>query len=225
MVDGVYHQIYAEWLRPGDRENDLVGEVSGSRTHMGSDEVEAVNAVSGERCSPHPHVFADRLIRPGDTAYFDINPCLQRLSNLLLPHLQRRHARPTSQRDAYRLCREWLDRAIELIKPGVTRPTRSRASWPKARGLRLRRTSWLRSACSSATGSGLRCTSDRSSHASCPSIIRWRSRKGSGVRTRNLACPAKDGYSAARIEEEIVVTNEGRRRDLAVPGGRLADQR
>lgn len=38
----------------------------------GSEEVEAVNSISGERCSPHPHVFSDRMIRPGDTAYFDI---------------------------------------------------------------------------------------------------------------------------------------------------------
>ena len=39
---------------------------------MGSDCVEAINAISGERCSPHPHNFTDRLIRPGDQAFFDI---------------------------------------------------------------------------------------------------------------------------------------------------------
>ena len=27
---------------------------------------------SGERCSPHPHVFSDRILRPGDPAFFDI---------------------------------------------------------------------------------------------------------------------------------------------------------
>ena len=32
---------------------------------MGSEQVEAVNAVSGDRCNPHPHVFSDRLLRPG----------------------------------------------------------------------------------------------------------------------------------------------------------------
>ena len=39
---------------------------------MGSEFVEAINSIAGERCSPHPHVFSDRLIRPGDQAYFDI---------------------------------------------------------------------------------------------------------------------------------------------------------
>ena len=39
---------------------------------MGSDCVEAINSISGERCSPHPHNFTDRLIRPGDQAFFDI---------------------------------------------------------------------------------------------------------------------------------------------------------
>jgi hypothetical protein len=37
---------------------------------MGSEHVDNINAVSGERCSPHPHVFSDRLIRPGDQAFF-----------------------------------------------------------------------------------------------------------------------------------------------------------
>ena len=38
-------------------------------------------------------------------------------------------------------------------------------------------------------------------------------------------CPATDGFSAARIEEEVVVTDKGCRADLAVPGGGIADQR
>ena len=39
---------------------------------LGSEQVEAINAVSGDRCNPHPHVFSDRLLRPGDQAFFDI---------------------------------------------------------------------------------------------------------------------------------------------------------
>ena len=31
-----------------------------------------INAISGERCNPHPHNFTDRLLRPGDQAFFDI---------------------------------------------------------------------------------------------------------------------------------------------------------
>ena len=71
MVDGVYQDI-AEALKPGVRENEIVALANKRLYEMGSDDVEAVNAVSGERCNPHPHNFSDRLIRPGDQAYFDI---------------------------------------------------------------------------------------------------------------------------------------------------------
>ena len=75
---------------------------------MGSDDVEGVNAISGERCSPHPHIFSDRIIRPGEQAYFDIihsfngyRTCYYRTFAV---------GRATgSQRDAYVTAREWMD--------------------------------------------------------------------------------------------------------------------
>ena len=71
MVDGVYHDIAAA-LKPGVKESDIVALATMRLYQMGSDCVEAINAISGERCSPHPHNFTDRLIRPGDQAFFDI---------------------------------------------------------------------------------------------------------------------------------------------------------
>ena len=71
MVDGVYQNIF-EALKPGVRESDIVALANKRLYEMGSEHVEAINSIAGERCSPHPHVFSDRLIRPGDTAYFDI---------------------------------------------------------------------------------------------------------------------------------------------------------
>ena len=71
MVDGVYQDI-TEALKPGVRENEIVALANKRLYEMGSDDVEAINAVSGERCNPHPHNFSDRMIRPGDQAYFDI---------------------------------------------------------------------------------------------------------------------------------------------------------
>src|SRR2546427_487289 len=61
LVDGVYQTIY-EALKPGIRENEIVAIANKRLYDMGSDDVEAINAVSGERCSPHPHVFSDRLM-------------------------------------------------------------------------------------------------------------------------------------------------------------------
>src|SRR5258705_62190 len=71
MVDGVYQDI-AEALKPGVKESEIVALATARLYGMGSDCVEAINAISGERCSPHPHNFTDRLIRPGDQAFFDI---------------------------------------------------------------------------------------------------------------------------------------------------------
>src|SRR5207247_2064145 len=71
MVDGVYQDI-AEALKPGVKESEIVALATSRLYQMGSDCVEAINSISGERCSPHPHNFTDRLIRPGDQAFFDI---------------------------------------------------------------------------------------------------------------------------------------------------------
>ena len=70
MVYGTYHSILEE-LKPGVRENDIVALANKQLYEAGSDDVECINAVSGERCNPHPHVFSDRTIRPGDQAFFD----------------------------------------------------------------------------------------------------------------------------------------------------------
>ena len=72
IVDGVY-QVIAENLKPGMRENQLVAMANKFLYDNGSDDVEAINAVSGERCSPHPHNFTDRMYRPGDQAFFDLS--------------------------------------------------------------------------------------------------------------------------------------------------------
>ena len=71
MVDGVYQDI-VDVLKPGRRENEIVALANKRLYELGSDQVEAVNAISGERCNPHPHNFTDRIIRPGDQAFFDI---------------------------------------------------------------------------------------------------------------------------------------------------------
>ncbi len=129
MVDGTYQRL-AEALKPGVRENQLVALANEVLYEMGSDDVEAVNAISGERCNPHPHNFSDRLIRPGDQAFFDIiqayngyRTCYYRTFNV---------GRATaSQHDAYTRAREWIDAAIELVKPGVTTDQIARV-WPRA---------------------------------------------------------------------------------------------
>ena len=129
MVDAAYEELYRT-LRPGVSENQAVGTASKVLYDLGSEYVEGVNAISGERCNPHPHVFSDRVLRPGDPIYFDIlhsymgyRTCYYRTFTIGYGS----HA----LNDAYRRCRDYLDAAIELIRPGRT--TAEVASvWPKA---------------------------------------------------------------------------------------------
>jgi Xaa-Pro aminopeptidase len=205
MVDGAYHLINEE-LKPGIRENDMVARVNEFLYRHGSDDVEAINAISGERCNPHPHNFTDRMVRPGDQVFFDIlhsfvgyRTCYYRTFNV-------GRATP-SQRDAYKKCREWLDLAIDLIKPGVT-TDKVCSVWPKAQEFGFPDEL---SAFGLQFGHGLglnlheRPIISRVVSMDHPTVI-----KEGMVFALETYCPASDGYSAARIEEEVVVTDKGR---------------
>ena len=184
MVDGAYHLIHEE-LKPGVRENDIVAKVNEFLYRHGSDDVEAINAISGERCNPHPHNFTDRMLRPGDQAFFDILQSFMGYRTCYYRTFNVGRATPV-QHDAYKKAREWLDKAIALIKPGVTTDKVCQRVAEGA-GLRLPRRDDRPSACSSATGSGLRCTSGRSSRAWSRSTIRPRSRRAWCSRSRPIA--------------------------------------
>ena len=169
-------------LKPGVRENEIVALANKRLYEMGSEVVEAINAVSGERCNPHPHNFSDRLIRPGDQAYFDIihvfngyRTCYYRTFAV---------GRATqAQHDAYARAASGSTRRSSSSgrAPAPTRSPRV----AEGAGLRVRRTRWPRSVCSSATGSASACTSGRSSPGSTPWTIR-RVARGHGVRAGDL---------------------------------------
>jgi Xaa-Pro aminopeptidase len=204
MVDGAY-DLVNEMLRPGIRENDIVAEVNKFLYTHGSDDVEAVNAISGERCNPHPHNFTDRMIRPGDQAFFDIlqafmgyRTCYYRTFNVC-------RATP-AQHDAYRKAREWLDNAIARIKPGASTahicevfPKAGEFGFPdemSAFGLQF------------AHGLGLN-LHERPIISRVISMDHPTEIKEGMVFAIETYCPATDGFSAARIEEEVVVTDKG----------------
>ncbi len=135
MGDGVYQDIF-EALKPGVRENEIVALANKRLYEMGSDCVEAINAISGERCSPHPHNFTDRLIRPGDQAFFDIIQSFVGYRTCYYRTFSVGRATPP-QVTAYKRAREWMDSAIELDQArrghGPDRPL-----LPQGAGHRLR---------------------------------------------------------------------------------------
>ncbi len=204
MVDGVYQDI-AEALKPGVRENEIVALANKRLYEMGSDDVEAINAVSGERCNPHPHNFSDRLIRPGDQAYFDIIQSFNGYRTCYYRTFAVGRA-TQAQRDAYTRAREWIDAAIALVKPGTT-TDQIALLWPAATDFGFANEM---DAFGLQFGHGLglglheRPIISRLNALEHPIELR----EGM-VFALETYCPASDGRSAARIEEEIVVTADG----------------
>jgi len=204
MVDGVYTDI-AEALKPGIQESQIVALATKRLYEMGSDCVEAINSISGERCSPHPHNFTDRLIRPGDQAFFDViqsfmgyRTCYYRTFNV---------GRATSsQRTAYRKARQWMDQVIDLLKPGMS-SDKVAAKLPKAQeaGFASEMDAFGLNFCHG-LGLGLH---ERPLISRLNSFREPIELKAGMVFAVETYCPASDGVSAARIEEEIILTPRG----------------
>lgn len=204
MVDAAYEDLY-EFLRPGVRENECVGVVAKTLYDLGSEFVEGVNAISGERCAPHPHVFSDRIVRPGDPAFFDIlhsyngyRTCYYRTFAV--------GSASMAQQDAYRRCREYIDEAIRLVRPGAT--TADIVSvWPTAQefGFPDEEAAF---ALQYGHGVGLsiweKPVFSRLVSLEHPELI-----EEGMVFALETYWPSSDGLGAARIEEELVVTADG----------------
>jgi len=204
LVDGAYQDI-VEALKPGVKENEIVALATKKLYELGSDDVESINAVSGERCNPHPHNFSDRIIRPGDQAFFDIMSAFNGYRTCYYRTFSVGYATP-AQRDAYKRCREWIDRSIELIRPGVTTDVIARA-WPKADEFGF---ASEMEAFGLQFGHGLGLAlHERPVISRLNSLDHPMEIKEGMVFALETYCPATDGFSAARIEEEIVVTAAG----------------
>ncbi|GAB3682766.1 M24 family metallopeptidase [Angustibacter aerolatus] len=204
MVDAAYDDLYA-FLRPGVRENEAVGLVAKKLFDLGSEHVEGVNAISGERCSPHPHVFSDRLIRPGDPAFFDIlhsfngyRTCYYRTFAVGSASRQ--------QVEAYKRCRDYMDAAIALVRPGAT--TADVVSvWPTAQefGFADEEAAF---ALQYGHGVGLSIW-EKPIFSRLVSLDHPEVLEEGMVFALETYWPAADGWGAARIEEELVVTADG----------------
>ena len=204
MGDGVYQDIF-EALKPGVRENEIVAMATKRFYEMGSDCVEAVNAIAGERCSPHPHNFTDRLIRPGDQAYFDLiqsymgyKTCYYRTFTV--------GSATAAQHDAYKKARHWMDSAIAMLRPGVSTDKVARM-FPKSTeiGFETEMSAFGLNFCHG-LGLGLH---ERPLISRLNSLKDPYELKAGMVFAVETFCPAKDGVSAARIEVEVVLTPNG----------------
>jgi Xaa-Pro aminopeptidase len=204
MVDAAYEELYRA-MKPGMRENECVGLVSKVLYDLGSEHVEGVNAISGERCSPHPHVYTDRVLRPGDPAFFDILHSYNGYRTCYYRTFAIGSASPAHV-DAYKRCRDYIDTALSIVKPGITTADVVKL-WPKAEefGFPNEEAAF---ALQYGHGVGLSIWEkpifSRLVSLDHPEVI-----EAGMVFALETYWPASDGWSAARIEEEVVVTEDG----------------
>jgi Xaa-Pro aminopeptidase len=204
MVDAAYEELYRV-MRPGMRESDCVATVAKVLFELGSEHIDGINAISGERCSPHPHNYTDRVLRPGDPAYFDIihsfngyRTCYYRTFVV--------GSGSRAQADAYRRCREYLDAAISLIRPGMTTGDVV-SQWPSAQefGFPDEEAAF---ALQYGHGVGLSVW-EKPIFSRLVSLEHPEEIQEGMVFALETFWPADDGWSAARIEEQLVVTSDG----------------
>jgi Xaa-Pro aminopeptidase len=204
MVDAAYEELY-QFMKPGVRENECVGVVSKVLYDLGSEHVEGVNAISGERCSPHPHVYTDRVLRPGDPAFFDILHSYNGYRTCYYRTFAVGSASPAMV-DAYKRSRDYMDAAISIVKPGITTADVVKL-WPKAQefGFANEEAAF---ALQYGHGVGLSIWEkpifSRLVSLDHPEVI-----EEGMVFALETYWPAVDGWSAARLEEEVVVTKDG----------------
>jgi Xaa-Pro aminopeptidase len=204
MVDAAYDELYS-YLRAGVRESDAVALVNKVLYELGSEHVEGVNAIGGERANPHPHVYSDRVLRPGDPVYFDIPQSYMGYRTCYY----RTFAIGSASRglvDAYKRCRWYLDAAIDIIKPGVT--TDQVASlWPKAQDFGFANEE---AAFALQFGHGLGLSIwEKPIISRLVSLDHPETIEEGMVFALETFWPSTDGWQAARIEEELVVTADG----------------
>ncbi|WP_200834675.1 M24 family metallopeptidase [Amycolatopsis alkalitolerans] len=204
LADYAYEELYRA-LKPGMKENETVGLVSKLLYDNGSEFVSGINAISGERCNPHPHLYSDRMMRPGDPAYFDIVHTYLGYQTCYYRTFAVGSASP-AMRDAYQRAREIMDVSLAAVKPGVT--TADIVSlWPKAQefGFDNEEAAF---ALQYGHGVGISVWEkpifSRLTSLDNPEVI-----EEGNVFALETYWPAKDGWSAARIEEELVVTADG----------------
>ncbi|MCH2130237.1 MAG: Xaa-Pro peptidase family protein [Pirellulaceae bacterium] len=129
IADAAHHRI-AQTVEPGAKETDIQAAASEIMHRLGAQWVPNVQVTSGNRTHPHPHLSSDRLIQPGDLVFVDIvllfngyHTCYYRCFCC---------GKPTAkQKDIYKRCYEMQVAGLEQVRPGAT--TKDIASvWPEA---------------------------------------------------------------------------------------------
>jgi len=171
----------------------------------GCDRITGVNCVSGPRSNPHPHDYSDRMIRPGDLVFIDIISHYLGYATCYYRTFAVTFSTPLQEK-VYEKAYQWLQSSIEVVRPGAT--TKDIASqWPSAEELGFQDEI---QAAGLEVGHGLGLSNHekpfitRALSLDNPEMIQ------SGMHFA-LETFAGEGTDGARIESQIIVTEEGHR--------------
>ena len=127
IADAAHHRI-ARTIQPGIKETDIQAAASHVMHTLGAQWVHNVQVTSGNRTHPHPHLSSDRLIQPGDLIFVDLvllfngyHTCFYRCFCCGKPNKK--------QKEIHKRCYEMQAAGLEKVKPGVTTADIAKA-WP-----------------------------------------------------------------------------------------------
>jgi len=120
-------------LRPGARENELIALGYQVGISMGMDDM-MPEIASGPNTWPNNKSFTDRIIRPGDTVFYDIPGSYNGYKTCYYRTFCVGRQPTQKQKDFYRQSLDWLRAAIETTRPGATTADLAKC-WPDAKEL------------------------------------------------------------------------------------------
>jgi Xaa-Pro dipeptidase len=192
-------------VHPGKKESEISGLMRKVMYELGTEEIQNINVITGNRAYPHPHDFSDRIIRPGDLIYIDVVNVFNGYKTCYYQTFC--CGKPTpKQLDVFKQCHDWLWAAIDKVRPGITTADLADA-WPSAEemGYKDESEAWALQ-----IGHGVGIT-----HWAKPVISRLFSYKYPEEIQENMVLAletyAGAGSDGVRIEEMLAVTKDGYR--------------
>jgi len=107
-------------IKPGIRENELMGIGAKALYDFGCDEVQEFVIASGPRTNPLHIDFTSRAIRPGDMVLIDVNACCYMGYKTCYYRSFVCGTANGEQKDCYRRCRDYLYDSMRDIKAGIS---------------------------------------------------------------------------------------------------------
>ena len=214
IVEAAFWEV-VNTAAPGVRESDIAGSMRETMYRLGSEEIQNINVISGNRAYPHPHDWSDRMLRMGDMLFIDVVSVFNGYKTCYYQTFV--IGKPSSlQLDVYQKSYDWLFDAVAMVKPGVSTAEIAEV-WPSCEEMGLSSEAEA-FALQVAHGIGI-------THWGKPVISRFFSFDNPEVIEENMVMAFEtycgEGNDAARIEEQFVVTKDGVRQLSKFPSANL----